>query len=267
MEYFLQLESECLARIKFAVSRFPDLVVSHHSAAFLHGLPIPDLKSEVTVIDPQRRSTSLVGIERHRCSVPAQNITRKNGIRLTDLLRTTVDCARAFDAAHGLAVIDETLNSAVSREQLHAMNEDLPSKRGRAKARWLIDAGLVGVDSPMESRLRFILQCAGFGQPVIQFLIPSLDGRRFFADIAFPALGLVFEYDGRAKYGAAADLIAEKAREDAIRLRGWRVIRVQASEVRNVRDAVAHFRSVAASLGVVLGPELRLPFVDGPSSR
>lgn len=266
-QYFSQLEMNCQARIEHASSRFPDSAVSHHSAAFLHGLPIPNLNADVAMIDPRQRTTSPVGVVRHRVAISERDVECVRGIPRTDLLRTTVDCARSFNAPDGLAVLDEALNHGVPVDYLHALNNSMPSNRGRAKARWLFDAGVVGVDSPMESRLRFILLCAGFGDAVIQFPIPSFDGRVFFADIAFPSLGIIFEYDGRAKYGAAADLIAEKAREDAIRLRGWKVVRVQASEIRDLGSGIEHFRRIAKSLGLSLGPVLRLPFKDSSLDR
>gem|GEM_PF-947007 len=251
-EHFRELTNSYRQRIAHASRRFPDFIVSHQSAALLHNLSLPNLDRQVWMTDSKHGSTKLVGIKRIRSVVPLGQTTVISGVPTTTLLRTVVDCARSMPAIAGLAVVDEALNRGLALEDMRSLNHEMDSKRGRAKARWLFEVALRGVESAMESRLRFILICSGYTSPQVQFHIRSLTGRDYYADIAFPELKVIFEYDGRIKYQTNADLLSEKTREDAIRLQGWKVVRVQASELRDPLVAISYFRRIANQLGIRL---------------
>lgn len=89
-------------------------------------------------------------------------------------------------------------------------------------------------ESPGESRSRVALHAAHFPKPELQARIVTPDHHRVArVDFLFPELGVIGEFDGLVKYrsqlrGSRSPedvVIAEKAREDALRALGWLVVR------------------------------------------
>ena len=122
---------------------------------------------------------------------------------------------------------------------------------GLSTARAALDLADGLAESPGESRLRVLLTRLGI-EFVAQHWVRTSAGRHYRVDFYLPALGVVLEYDGRVKYAgdnAGLDggrsgqesLIAEKRREDDLRLDGFGVGRVTASGLtaRAVRQTVS----------------------------
>lgn len=241
-------KESALNRITHAASRFPKAVVSHQSAALLHGLSSFRESYPVSITQEGQLRTRLVGVKRYSNALPPQQVTLLNGLRVTTLARTVVDCARELPAELSLALVDESLRRGLTRKVLLTLNSDLPSARNHAKARSVIELGDEGAESPMESRLRYILILAGFTGFVTQQRIDALNGKTYFGDLAIPSLRIIFEYDGRGKYTTVEDLLSEKEREDAIRLMGWRMVRIQAHELTNVEEAAVRMKRIVQYL-------------------
>ena len=72
-------------------------VVTHHSAALLHGLPMPiDCPRFVSLTtDHSRRTSAPTTPDRLRnAALPADHVTQRSGLRVTTPGRTVVDCLR-----------------------------------------------------------------------------------------------------------------------------------------------------------------------------
>ncbi len=166
-------------------------------------------------------------------------VDRIDGIRVTSLADTVAGLAVADRletavVAGDAALAGIPLGAAVVRLSPAELQSAIPSRgRGCAIARFV--AGFVDgrSASPGESLSRLAMHRAGVPEPVLQ--LPVRDRRGvMFVDFAWPALGVVGEFDGVAEYvrdeftrgrSAADVVIQEKIREDRLRALGWRVVR------------------------------------------
>lgn len=117
-------------------------------------------------------------------------------------------------------------------------------------------------ESPLESLARFMLHEAGLKNPRCQYpiwysrstnrLIEELDEENyydsatFYVDMAWPKLGLAVEIDGIAKYSSGSSVREEKNRENLIRLKFPRLLRLTSKSLED-------WDGFAALLGSVLG--------------
>jgi very-short-patch-repair endonuclease len=138
-----------------------------------------------------------------------------------------------------------------TRQEIDELLGRMRHTPGLSTARAALDLADGLAESPGESRLRVLLTRLGI-EFVAQHWVRTSAGRHYRVDFYLPALGVVLEYDGRVKYaGDAAGLdgdrsgqealLAEKRREDDLRLDGFGVGRVTASGLtaRAVRQTVS----------------------------
>ena len=214
----------------------PTNVVSHASAAVLHGLPVP--ASHLDRVWMTRRSSGHGDGGRHlvvRASpLEEGEVTVINGVTVTSLARTAADLARTLPYDWGVILCDAALRSGLPPAQLPAAIERHPRLRGIVRARTVVDFADARSESPAESMSRATMARAGIADPELQFEIFDSNGE-FVArtDFAWPALLLVGEVDGMTKYGdllkpgqtAASAVMADKRREEQIRQQGFWVVR------------------------------------------
>jgi very-short-patch-repair endonuclease len=210
-------------------------VFSHASAALLWGLPLFRLPERTHVLVPTARAgDAATDVARHHLGRPPEEVVERRGLGTTGLEQTVVDCARSLGARGGLVVADAALAAGARRDVLDAILAAARGGRGVRCAREVLASADDGAESPGETLARWALLRAGLPGPVTQLPIETHLGV-FWADLGWPELGLVAEYDGVEKYkgGATAAVIAEKRRQDAIVEAGWRVVRLTAADVRD----------------------------------
>lgn len=207
-----------------------DAVVSHTSAAVLHGLPLRSHCRRLLHLTRPRvlGSRAEGGVKHHGAPLPTEDVTILDGIRVTTLARTALDVAREHGPRDGLIVADRTLKLGAQRQDLRRALEPMWCWPHVRAARQVADLADAGADNPGESLLRLMVVELGHGLPQTQSRI-EVDGRLFFVDCR---LGRhLFEFDGQVKFrprrdGGVADVepwrIAwqEKQREDALRRSG-----------------------------------------------
>ncbi|MGY1685848.1 type IV toxin-antitoxin system AbiEi family antitoxin domain-containing protein [Geodermatophilus sp. SYSU D00867] len=210
-------------------------VVSHASAAVLHGLPLWRVapgRVHVTRRPPAAGSGS-ARVHLHVARLAEDELVLVDGVLLTGLARTVVDLARSVPFESAVVTADGALAAGgVTREELTACLQrtgPVPGSRRAARVVAFADgrSGSVG-----ESRSRVLLHRLGLPSPDLQvrLLRPdrSLVGR---CDFGWRAHRTVGEFDGRVKYRAdegqdPGDVVfREKLREDEIRDSGWEVAR------------------------------------------
>ncbi|ROS47642.1 hypothetical protein [Curtobacterium sp. PhB78] len=221
-----------IARIKAVHDGIADrLVVSHASAAALHGLPwkgeFPDV---VEVIDPLRATSQALTHVRKRPGRGRRLRTQTmvaNGRRLTDLVSTVVDVAISHELRIAVPALDVALQCGVSKR---AIRDELASRsavHGRHRAGVAIDLADADSGSAGESVARVALDEVGAPRPVLQQEFRDGAGLIGRVDFWFPEHGVVLEFDGRSKYvdpalraagrSSADVVVAEKRREDRLR--------------------------------------------------
>jgi hypothetical protein len=218
-------------------------VVSHHSAAVLHGLPLIRHAAERVHLSGSfangRVRASEPMVARHELAVSAVDRVEIDGIECTSLARTAADVVRSSAQETGIAMLDAALRKVAWEESSHTYDLETAEAFRREVARQLPQGGrgvkqgrrLVGLADgraqlPGESVSRLYLIELGFDVPRLQVPVDGPDGRTFYVDFGLDDVGAWGEFDGRSKYldprfrghrGIEEIVLQEKLREDWIR--------------------------------------------------
>jgi hypothetical protein len=207
----------------------PGSVISHHSAALIHGLALltgPGTEPTLTVAP--RTADGLVGARVHRATLPVEDVTRVGADCVTSVARTVVDLARWLPRTAAVVAADSALHQhRTDARELEAVvlrcwNWPRISRAVRAIA--LTD---LRSESPLESVSRLALAWLGLPTAQLQAAICG-PGARTTARVDFywDSVGVVGEADGVVKYRGPVDsLLAEKRRQERLEDLGLTVVR------------------------------------------
>ncbi len=224
----------------------PGAVLSHESAAVVHGLPVFGEPRDIHVHDPGRTRTKRVGDVILHASENEREIVTVDGGPVTSMTDTAVDLGRVLSPAFALALWDRAMRWGVARDALAAAWHRQRNSRGTRALSWLTDTASPLPESPGESVSRAVIGWLGFPDPALQQTF-FWEDRHDRPDFYWPHVDVAGEFDGWAKYDMVpgrtpmAVLRAEKVREDRLRrnLRG--VARWTFADVMSVtplRDAL-----------------------------
>jgi hypothetical protein len=212
-------------------------VVSHQSAAVLHGLPLWDVpldRVHVTRRPPAWNDSSSV-LCGHVARLGDDEVTEVDGLAVTTPVRTALDLARSLAHEAAVVALDAALNRGIlSHDALRTRLFDIAGAPGSRSAVRAVAAADGRSASVGESRSRVILHRWKLPPSALQFAIRCVDGGLVGrTDFAWEDERLVGEFDGRIKYGRLLRpgrdpgdaVFEEKRREDAIRDEGWGVVR------------------------------------------
>lgn len=224
-------------------------VVSHESAAWLHGLrPFPPDEPTITV--PRGRVIRVVGVRSVRSRHPASGF-RKRGLVCTDIPRTTLDCAGVLDDQ----AIDDLIDTALARNRVRlesiakiATTSELRCHPGRVRLRRRLAArGFTGSPTPsvLESRMARLLKRHRLPVAKPQLLAGPVGKYRL--DYAYSAVRLVVEVDGQFEHGKIQRQRRDRRRDADLQAAGWTVLHYDWWEVtfeaeRVAAEIAAHYR-------------------------
>jgi len=225
-------------------------VLSHGSAAVLHGLPVwPDQLTQVHITRNRAgggRRRRYVHV--HGLPLDPGDTVSVDGLMVTSLARTVVDLACCNSFARAVAVGDAALRRGLTDRVLVDQMERAGRRTGVVAARRVAAFIDRRSESPGESESRAVLQEQGVPRPELQYVVHDRHGG-FVArtDFGWPELRTLGEFDGRVKYGRALRvgqdleqvLFDEKVREDALRDCGWQVVRWTSPDLRQPQALVA----------------------------
>ncbi len=233
----------------------PDVVVSHVSAAVLHGLRVWGIALDrVHVTRDRSRTGARRGSRVHVHSAPLDpdEIVLVEGVPTTSVARTVADIARTVPFEQAVVVADAALYGGLtSRTDLAAALERRPRWPGLPAARRALGFAAFGSMSVGESRSRVAIARAGLPPPVLQWEVRRPDGLLVGeVDFGWPAHRTIGEFDGRIKYGklvlpgedAADVLYREKLREDALRREALAVVRWGWPDITNFAPIAKRIR-------------------------
>lgn len=233
-----------------------DAVVSHVSAAVLHGLPLWSVSLAKVHVTRSRKSGGRVGrqVVRHSATLAPSDVVVIDGIRVTSVARTLIDLGCSIPLASAVIVGDAALRSGlVTRGDLESQLVSMSQRPGSRAARRMIAALDGRSESPGESRSRLLLK--DWAVPELQAEVSTPQGVTVArVDFLFAQQGVIGEFDGMVKYraelrgGRSAEqvVIAEKVREDRLRTLGWAVVRWTWAELDNPRALFARLDHGAA---------------------
>jgi hypothetical protein len=225
-----------LVRATMAGLRRP-AVVSHQSAAVLHGLPLWDVPLDRVHVTrrPRAWNDSSAVLCCHVAQLRDDEVVEMDGLQVTDPVRTALDLARSLPLEAAVVALDAALHlGALSHELLRGRLFDIAGTPGSRTAARAVTAADGRSESVGESRSRVILYRWKLPPSDLQFEIRSPSGVLVArSDFVWEADRLVGEFDGRIKYGRllrpgqdAGDAVRdEKRREDAVRDENWGVVR------------------------------------------
>lgn len=244
---YLRDRQLALARVAAVVIQSGEsTVLSHESAALVWGLPLLRLPDVVHVRKQVRRSGGAArDVFRHVSAAPAE-VRSHRGFLVTSLAQTVADCARTLGGPGGLVVADAGLAAGVDREEIAAHLARVRGARGVRTARAVLRFADDGAESPGESLARGALIAVGLPAPQTQVMVRTRLGV-FWADLGWPDLRVLVEYDGLGKYvsDGPAVLLAERRRQEAIEDAGWRVVRLTSRDVSEPEGLIARVRRAA----------------------
>ena len=206
-----------LMRVRAAVlNAEAEYVVSHSSAAVLHGLDCrPHWRELVHVSHPGvRGGRTEGGVKHHPADVPQLQVVTLLGLATTSLARTAVDIAREHGTEDGVLAMDQVLARGVRRGAVRQVLEAMAYWPHVTRARTALDLADAGAANLAESLARLLVVELGFGRPRTQVWIED-GGRKACVDLLLD--GHAFEVDGKLKYvGEARGGFAPEAVEDAL---------------------------------------------------
>lgn len=214
----------------------PGAVVSHASAAVLHGLPIlgvPPPRVHVTR-DQRHGGFSRGHLHTHARPMGDRPPVVLDGLPTTDVTQTVVDCACTLDFEAAVVIADAAIHRRMTtKAALEAALGVAGSRRGVGQARKVVAFADARSESVGESSSRVRLWRIGFPPPTLQFVVRR--GSRFIArcDFCWPERRTIGEFDGAVKYAKipadrealVAAILAEKRREQAVEAQRWEVVR------------------------------------------
>lgn len=209
----------------------PGAVISHESAAVLHGLPLPRGTLDRVHVTRDRRGGGRANAGAMVHCAPLGPVDHVDGIPVTDLARTVVDVARvtSFEAA---VIAGDVAVRVCAPDRLEGELARAVGWKGVAQARRVVPFLDGRSESPGESLSRVVFADAGY-LPEPQVEIHTATGRLIGrVDLCFGGR-VIGEMDGKVKYTKflvpgqeAGDVVfAEKIREDEIRDTGLQVVR------------------------------------------
>lgn len=223
--------------IRAAVAVLPGAVVSHQSAAQVHGLP--RVARGLAVVTVHASTThALEGVTVHRTrDLASDHIESTGNLPVTTAARTIVDLAAVLDRRHLAGVIDESLSARLlDLDRLVATFEEVGrrGKKGTAALRDILAERRGGPASPasaMERRARGLLHTAGLPEPRIEYPVPWSPGKRF--DMAYPDLMIAIEWDSRRWHARFEDFERDRRRDRDAVMHGWVVLRFTWEDLRH----------------------------------
>lgn len=208
----------------------PNAVVSHVSAAVLHGIDVWGVPLARVHLTIDGQSGGRIVRRRHVHATPLRAdevVTSPEGFVVTSVARTVADIARSATFEQAVVTGDAALHCGlVSLDELRAAADRASSRRGAPRARRVVEFLDERSESVGESRSRVLMLTHQLPEPDLQRAFHDPRGRLIGrVDFFFEGFNAIGEFDGMGKYtrylrpgeSPADALIREKLREDALR--------------------------------------------------
>jgi hypothetical protein len=208
-----------------------DTVISHTSAAAVHGLPLWAVRLDRVHATRNRGSGARRSgvVQLHAAVLLPDEVTVAGGLPVTSVARTIADLGRMLPFEAALVPADGALfRRLVTPDALADAVERGAHRPRNGDARRVVAFADARSESPGETRSRVAIRRAGLPAPALQYRTSG-----FRCDFGWEEHGTVAEFDGRIKYGRCLRpgqdpgdaVFEEKVREDALRDRGLQVVR------------------------------------------
>ena len=214
------------------------------TAAWLHGLDVEPC-APIEVVAPRAIGLSArAGMRVHR-SLSQLHVVEVRGLRATTLVQSIVDICARVSLLEAIVVVDAALHTRkLTISHLSQWALARPGRKGIQKLRRVISLAEPATESPMESRLRVVLDLGGLPKPKVQVPVYDRDGRFVGRpDLYYEQAMLGIEFDGGVHRNA---LVVDNRRQNALLNAGVRLLRFTSADV--MRQPASVVRQVRALL-------------------
>ena len=215
--------------LRGAIAILPDAVISHESAAEIHGIPfVPPGRAVVTV--HARTTHCYPGVTVHRSlDVLPDHIAMVDGLKVTSIARTLIDLPAVWRKGRVARAMDEMLASGRVRiEELVSVFDETarPGRTGSRVSRELLSER-IGDELVSASRLERVgmdlFEQGGLPRPEWQYPAPWDPDERI--DFAWPRWFAGVEGDGRRWHTRVSDFERDRRRDRLSLLHRWTILR------------------------------------------
>jgi hypothetical protein len=230
-------------RVQAAAETFEKpAIFARHSSASVWGIPTIGLDHPVEALTLKNDGgRSRAGVSRHFAAPGGLQVVRREGLLVTDRIRTVLDLAAFTPFPNAVVPVDHVLRPdrarrlpALTKAELEAAIGTHYSGAARRRILAVIEFADPLSGSAGESLSRALIHVAGFEVPILQQRISDPAGLVGYGDFYWKQSKVVGEFDGEEKYAKPEYLkgrtpsqavVAEKNRENRIRATGMNVVR------------------------------------------
>jgi hypothetical protein len=192
-----------------------NVVFTGLSAAWLHGFDVDPCHPVECAAARKSGTRSRRGIVVRHISLDAADVVSVRGLEATSPERTLSDLRKRLSRVEFLVVADAALKRNLGR----------------------FDELAEPAESPMETRLRWVLIQAGLPKPEVQISLHDTEGRFVGrADLYYPQARLAIEYDG---VNHRDRLVDDDRRQNDIIDAGYRLLRFTAADLAQRPDSIS----------------------------
>ena len=220
----------------------PGAVLSHRSAAALHGLRRTD-RAGIDVTVPGRRRVGIDGIDVHNSlTLTDDDTTVVDNIPSTSVARTVFDLANVVPRRQ----VERALDQAEVEQLLDLRKLEATLERNRHTRAYRVLKAILAdyrIGPPTESELEEVMlaacRAANTALPDRQVYIDPGDGEPAVrGDFVWREQRLIVETDGDRFHRTRRAFEADRRRDQRLLLAGWRVIRVTWRQLKHERRRV-----------------------------
>jgi hypothetical protein len=222
-----------------------EAVFSGGSAAWLLGLDLQPTDPVEVVVPPWSGVRTRTGLVVRHCEISPDEVVSVRGLSVLSLPLTLAGLCLQWPAVEALVALDMAVQRRLTDPA--ALADYAEAAKGRAGMARLRTLALLAApaESPMETRLRWLLIQAGLPRPDVQTNLcdaaSNFVGR---ADLYYPAARLVVEYDGG---NHRERLVDDDRRQNLLVNAGYRLLRFTAADIHSRPDVLV--AQVRAALG------------------
>jgi very-short-patch-repair endonuclease len=190
------------------------------TACWISGLDFNPINPVEIIVPPHSGLRSRPGLSVRRCKIPPGDELTIRGLRATTLGRSFRDLSRRWPAVEVMVAIDMALSRGLAERSALGRFAEIAAP----------------AESPMETRLRWLLVQRGLPRPEVQTKLYDIKNRFVGrADLYYPAARLVVEYDGG---NHRERLIEDDRRQNLLVNAGFRLLRFTATDIYDQPDVV-----------------------------
>lgn len=233
-------------------------VISHHSAAVIHSLPMIGARPAIPALTYPAAAGRHADSDRatliRSAALPPWQVQQRGDWQVTTVARTCCDVARQTPTISALALVDAALSRRLTTlDELCRVLESCAGWRGEPRLRSTLRLAHPGAESPFESVARYQLSCSGV-LAVPQVWAYGRSGALGCGDLWLPESWVFLEVDGDVKYAQSEPsdtLLDEKRRQEHLEEAGFGVARVSPRQARDRQTVVRKVLAAAARGQVV----------------